>query len=87
MEIRRSGNVRARSAPSHRHNCATVGYPAISVGAVVNGCRAGRTSARPDQESPPQVSFGLVKRRGRDLNPRRMKPPETVFEFVLGWLA
>jgi hypothetical protein len=27
------------------------------------------------------------KRRGRDLNPRRMKPPETVFEFVLGWLA
>jgi hypothetical protein len=22
----------------------------------------------------------LVKRRGRDLNPRRTKPPETVFE-------
>jgi hypothetical protein len=31
-------------------------------------------------ETPQVQGFLMIERRGRDLNPRRTKPPETVFE-------
>jgi hypothetical protein len=39
-----------------------------------------RTDALKRRNPPGGAGFGLVERRGRDLNPRRTKPPETVFE-------
>src|SRR5580765_6732539 len=43
---------------------------------IESGCRRSRNGRQAAQ----QADFGLIKRRGRDLNPRRTQEPETVFE-------
>ncbi len=58
--------------------------PARRVFRVPRGLGAQVVKARGISEdarsSFPYAGFRLVRRRGRDLNPRRTKPPETVFE-------